>query len=287
MFRTLPQSLPKLSVLRKIRPGPNKEVRMPRAKLFLIPGYVWHLTHRCHNKQFLLRFDRDRHVWMGWMYQAKARYGLHVLNYAVTSNHIHLLVYADGRRYVIPRSILLAASRTALEYNRRKSRSGAFWEGNYHATAIETGSHFRNCLVYIDLNMVRAGVVRHPGDWPFCGFQEIRGKKTRNCLIEKKLLADLMGIADPGELSAVYQAWIMEALKSKDLSRKPIWTESVAVGREVFIERIKSDLGLKILHREKIPVSIHPEGYVLKDPTRTYTKRAFLPEKGVFRAKKW
>ncbi len=250
---------------------------MPRAKLFLIPGYIWHLTHRCHNRQFLLRFDRDRRVWMEWMYRAKTRYGLHVLNYSVTSNHIHLLVYADGKRHVIPRSIMLAASRTALEYNQRKRRSGAFWEGNYHATAIETGSHFRNCLIYIDLNMVRAGVVEHPRDWPFCGYQEIFGQRSRNCLIEKKLLVNLSGWAGLDGLLAVYQDWILDALKSKDLSRKPIWTESVAVGREVFINKIKTDLGLKILHREMIPDSLDPAGYVLKDPTQDYTKRRFLP----------
>lgn len=250
---------------------------MPRAKLFLIPGYIWHITHRCHNRQFLLRFDRDRRTWMQWMYQAKVSYGLHVLNYAITSNHIHLLVYADGRRYAIPRSILLTASRTALEYNRRKGRSGAFWEGNYHATAIETGSHFRNGLVYIDLNMVRAGVVRHPMDWPFCGFQEILGKKTRDCLIEKKLLMDLLGITNTAELRVVYQEWITEALESKDQARKPIWTESVAVGRAAFIEKIRSDLGLKILHREKLLDTADPERYVLKEPRRTYRKRTLLP----------
>ena len=167
---------------------------MPRAKLYLIPGYVWHLTHRCHNRDFLLRFNLDRKNWMDLIYQAIRRYGLHVLGYAITSNHIHLLVYADGRRDVIPRSIMLAASRTALDYNRRKGRSGAFWEGNYHATAVETGRHFHNCLTYVDLNMVRAGVVGHPMDWPFCGFQEIVGRRTRICLIDKKLLMELTGI---------------------------------------------------------------------------------------------
>jgi putative transposase len=272
-----PQPLLTPIVSKKIRRDALEEVHMPRAKLFLIPGYIWHLTHRCHNRQFLLRFDRDRRVWMDWMYRGKTRYGLHVLNYSVTSNHIHLLVYADGKRHVIPRSILLAASRTALEYNRRKSRSGAFWEGNYHATAIETGSHFRNCLMYIDLNMVRAGVVKHPRDWPFCGYQEIFEQRIRNCLIDKKLLMNLIGVAGPDELVAVYQDWIMEVLKSKDLSRKPKWTESVAVGREAFIDKIKADLGLKTLHREIIPDPIDSTGYVLKDPRWTYMKHKLWP----------
>jgi len=33
------------------------------------------------------------------------------------------------------------------------------------ATAIESGDHLLRCIVYIDLNMVRAGVVNHPSDW--------------------------------------------------------------------------------------------------------------------------
>jgi putative transposase len=77
----------------------------------------------------------------------------------VTSNHIHLLVVDDGDRAMIPRSIQLVAGRTAQEYNQRKTRKGAFWEDRYHATAIEGGEYLFRCIVYIDLDMARAGVV--------------------------------------------------------------------------------------------------------------------------------
>ncbi len=33
---------------------------------------------------------------MRWLFEAKKRYGLCVLNYMVTSNHIHLLVEGSG-----------------------------------------------------------------------------------------------------------------------------------------------------------------------------------------------
>ncbi len=33
------------------------------------------------------------------------------------------------------------------------------------ATAIETDQHLAQCIIYIDLNMIRAGEVTHPGDW--------------------------------------------------------------------------------------------------------------------------
>ena len=59
-----------------------------------------------------------------------------MLDYVVTSNHIHLLVKDTGED-AIAQSMQLIAGRTAQEYNERKNRHGAFWEDRYHATAIE------------------------------------------------------------------------------------------------------------------------------------------------------
>jgi len=152
---------------------------MPRANRHYLPGYVWHITHRCHKQEFLLKFARDRRRWLHWLFEAKTRYRLSVLNYAVTSNHIHLLVQDTGQKDAIPKSIQLIASRTGQEFNQRKDRKGAFWEDRYHATAVETDTHLVQCLVYIYLNMVRAGVVSHPSQWAFSGYNEIQACHQR------------------------------------------------------------------------------------------------------------
>ena len=131
---------------------------MPRANRYYLAGHVWHITHRCHKQQFLLRFARDRRAWVYWLYQARRRYGLCVLNYVVTSNHIHLLVRDQGGGEIAP-SMQLIAGRVAQQFNRRKSRKGAYWEDRYHATAVQADGHLARCMVYIDLNMVRAGAV--------------------------------------------------------------------------------------------------------------------------------
>ena len=123
---------------------------MARAKRHYIPGHVWHptslsklrrtgITHRCHKKEFLLKFAKDRQRWMHWLFEAKKRYGLAVLNFMITSNH--LIVAGDDSKDVISRSMQLVASRTAQEYNWRKNRKGAYWEDRYHATAIEQDDH--------------------------------------------------------------------------------------------------------------------------------------------------
>jgi putative transposase len=141
---------------------------MARATRHDIPNQIRHITQRCH-RDFLLKFKQDRHRWIQWLFEAKRRFGLVVLNYVVTSNHTHLILKDDHKDLTIPHAIGLIAGRTAQEYNQRKKRKGAFGEDRYHATAIETGEHLLRCLVYIDLNMVRTGVIDHPSKWPHGG----------------------------------------------------------------------------------------------------------------------
>ena len=218
---------------------------MARANRHYIPGYVWHITHRCYKKEFLLKFARDRRRWMDWLFEAKKRFNLSVLNYMATSNHIHLLVYDNNGRDVIPKSIQLIAARTGQEYNIRKKRKGAFWEDRYHATAIEQNDHLNRCLVYIDLNMVRAGVVDHPKLWPFCGYNEIQDPPRRYRILDLDSLARLTGCTDLPDLQAVHKRWIKGSLQADELERESHWTESIASGSKSFIEKVKQSLGFK------------------------------------------
>ena len=70
---------------------------MPRANRYFLPGYVWHITRRCHRRKFLLKFARDRRRYLRWLFEAKKRFGLCVVDYIVTSNHNHLLVKDTGQ----------------------------------------------------------------------------------------------------------------------------------------------------------------------------------------------
>jgi putative transposase len=220
---------------------------MARANRHYIPGYVWHITHRCHKKEFLLKFSRDRRRWIQWLFEAKKRFNLSVLNYMVTSNHIHLLVYDNHGPDVIPKSMQLIGARTGQEYNIRKKRKGAFWEDRYHATAIEQNSHLNRCLVYIDLNMVRAGVVEHPGMWQFCGYNEIQDPPRRYRIIDFDALARLVGCTDLQELQSAHKNWIKASLRHDEPERQSHWTQSIASGSKPFVEEVKKSLGFKAI----------------------------------------
>ena len=221
---------------------------MPRANRHFLPGHVWHITHRCHKKEMLLKFSRDRKAWIQWLFEARKRYGLKVLNYAVTANHIHLLVYGDTDTETIPRSVQLVAGRTAQAYNRRKNRRGAFWEDRYHATAVDTGDHLLRCMAYIDLNMVRAGAANHAAEWPHCGYHEIIDPPRRYRILDRDSLKQLLG-KDEKNLAEDYPAWVNERLAA-GTKREALWTESIAAGSREFISDVKEKLGIAVIHRD-------------------------------------
>jgi len=239
---------------------------MPRANRHHLPHHVWHITHRCHRQQFLLKFARDRQAWVRWLYAARRRFGLCVLDYAVTSNHVHLLVRDRGRGE-IARSMQLVAGRTAQAYNERKSRHGAFWEDRYHATAVESGEHLARCVVYIDLNMVRAGVVRHPAEWKAGGYQEIQVAPERYRVVNRAVLAEVLGIEDLSRLATTHGEWIEAALRERGQRRLPEWSESLAVGSRAFVEQVGSELGVRARHRQ---IESCGNLSVLRDPGASY-----------------
>jgi putative transposase len=223
---------------------------MPRASRQYIAGYVWHITHRRHKKEFLLKFVRDRRRYLQWLFQAKKPYGLSVLNYMVTSNHTHLLVRDKDQREVIADSMQLIAGRTGQQYNQRKNRKGAYWEDRYHATAVETDRHLIQCLVYMELNMVRAGVVGHPSEWPSSGYNEILEPRERYALIDYEGLRSLLEFRSMYDLTEAYRGWVEESLQEGSHFRDEKWTESVAVGSEAFVTATKEKLGFKAKGRE-------------------------------------
>jgi putative transposase len=239
---------------------------MPRANRHFLPGHVWHLTHRCHERNFLFKFARDRNRYLHWLYEARKRFGLCILNYVVTSNHVHLLV-KDTEKGAIARSMQLVAGRTAQGYNRRKSRLGAFWEDRYHATAIETDTHLHRCLVYIDLNMVRAGAVRHPSDWVHAGYGEIQKLPERYRLIDLPALTALCGFSSVAEFQLGHRHWVEEALRNGVAPRDDRWSDSIAVGSERFVEQVKAELGSAVGRRE---IAVENKTYTLREPSPPY-----------------
>ena len=70
-------------------------------------------------------------------------------------------------------------------HNRRISRKGTLWEERFKSLLIEGSEHALSTIAaYIDLNAVRAGIVKDPKDYRYCGYSEAvaGGKEARRGL---------------------------------------------------------------------------------------------------------
>ena len=179
---------------------------------------------------------------------------------------MHLLV-KDTAPSVIARSLQLVAGRTAQEYNQRKRRKGAYWEDRYHATAVQADGHLARCMAYIDLNMVRAGVVSHPAAWAHGGYAEIQSPPARYGVIDIGALCELLGFGDVAALQAAQREWVDESLRSDGRAQAPEWANAIAVGSPVFVAKVKADLGIAARHRH---VDVSGTSSVLREPEAAY-----------------
>jgi REP element-mobilizing transposase RayT len=74
-----------------------------------------------------------------------------VVHYSVQTNHVHLIVEADGKQ-ALSRGMRGVAIRVALAVNRALGRRGALWAERYHARALATPRAVRSALVYVLAN---------------------------------------------------------------------------------------------------------------------------------------
>ncbi len=152
----------------------------------------------------------------------------------------------DTGEDAIPKSMQLIAGKTAQQYNYRKKRKGAYWEDRYHATAVDTGEHLFRCLVYIDMNMVRAGIAKHPHDWATGGYNEIQNPRDRYSIIDHNGLARSLGFPNVPTFQEQHRRWIDDALDQNTLMREAKWSQSIAVGSETFVNQIAAAINPEI-----------------------------------------
>ena len=72
-----------------------------------------------------------------------------------------------------------------LAYNHSTGRTGTLWDGRFKSILVQGGDALRAVAAYIDLNPVRAGLVRRPEDYRWCSYAAAVGgmRLARNGLL--------------------------------------------------------------------------------------------------------
>jgi putative transposase len=172
---------------------------MPRIPRMVINDEttVYHVMSRSALDGFPLG-DIEKDFMLDLIKRYTALYFVEILGICIMGNHFHILVktlpeykftdqdikkrcvgfYGDDRAFtdgLIPslRSKLSNLSEFVREikvgfaryYNKRHNRRGYFWGDRFKSVIVDKGETLINCLAYIDLNPLRAGIVSRPEDY--------------------------------------------------------------------------------------------------------------------------
>jgi len=219
---------------------------MPRKPRFFVPGVPVHIVQRGNNRQAIFFEEADYEVYLSFLLEALDLHGCEVHAYVLMTSHTHIL--ATPRAKVSPSRMMQYVGRYYVPYvNQKYGRSGTLWEGRFKAAMVETSSYLLACYRYIELNPVRAHMVRHPADYRWSSYR-CNGLQARDGLITQHAEYRNLGLTDK-ERAERYQKLFELTPPDVELDALRLHTQSgTPLGSEKFREQIEAALAMKTGH---------------------------------------
>lgn len=136
---------------------------MARQPRFFAPDQPLHVIQRGNNRGAIFRDTSDYQLFLGYLAGAMRKHGVAVHAYVLMTNHWHLLATPLAPDSM-PKALQSLGRRYVQRFNWTYERSGTLWEGRYRASIIDSDRYLLTCMRYIELNPVRAAMVRNPAD---------------------------------------------------------------------------------------------------------------------------
>ena len=143
---------------------------MPRRARLSLPGIPWHIIQRGNNRSVCFFAEEDYRFYLDHLTELAEHFDCAVHAYVLMTNHVHLLLtpeQADG-----PALLMKHLGQRYVQYvNRTYRRSGTLWEGRFRSCLTQTEDYVLACYRYIELNPVRADMVRHPREYKWSSYR--------------------------------------------------------------------------------------------------------------------
>lgn len=148
--------------------------RLPR---LTVAGYPHHIIQRGNNRQSIFADRADYELLLELLDENARKFHVAIHAYVLMSNHFHVLATPETTEG-IPQMMQAVGRRYVRVFNQRWQRTGTLWEGRYRSTLIQAERYLLACMVYIDLNPVRAGLVGDPADYPWSSYLHLVGRRS-------------------------------------------------------------------------------------------------------------
>ena len=143
---------------------------MPRKARFCPAGYPVHIIQRGNNRQAIFTCDADTAAYAHWLNEGAERFGVGIHGWVFMTNHVHLLA-TPSHEDSLSRMMQYLGRLYVRQFNYAYTRSGTLFEGRFKTCIVQKNRYFLNCLRYIELNPVRAGMVKAPGDYRWSSYR--------------------------------------------------------------------------------------------------------------------
>lgn len=177
----------------------------------IAPEKTYHVVCRGINQKRIFRGARDYKKLLAIIKKAKKMYNFYLYSYNFLSNHIHLFI--ETKDISISKIMHYINGCYAGYFNHRNKRSGHLFQDRFYASLIDTESYFWAVSAYIDLNAVRAGLVKNPEDYPWSSYQFYFKGNFDNNLIDAERFLLLGGNGSIEELRQEYLEFVKEEAK--------------------------------------------------------------------------
>ena len=186
--------------------------RLPRLTL---PGYPHHIIQRGNNRQAIFLSSGDRQLLLDLLRENAEKFGVAIHAYVLMPNHFHVLA-TPTTAHGLPQMMQAVGRRYVRLFNNSNARTGTLWEGRYRSTLIQADRYLLACMVYIDLNPVRAGLVAQAADHPWSSHAHYAGFKVDSLITPHSLFWALGNT--PFAREAGYSALVRAGISGQELN---------------------------------------------------------------------
>jgi len=224
--------------------NPNHGGEMPRRPRITIPSVPVHLIQRGNNRQACFYAREDYQNFLQWLKEYARETECAVHSYVLMTNHVHLLV-TPAKRSSAGTLMKRLGQRYVQYINRTYKRSGTLWEGRFRSCIAQQERYLLICQKYIELNPVRAGLVKHPGEYPWSSYRANAQGEESDFLSQHPLFMNL-GRTCAARLAA-YRALFRSALAPGIADEiRNATNGNYALGDERFKTEVEKALGCRI-----------------------------------------
>ena len=143
---------------------------MPRPPRIVLPSVPLHVIQRGNNRLPCFACRSDYLAYLEILRECAYDCGCALHAYVLMTNHVHLLLSPDDAHGA---SVLMRrlGQRYVQYFNRRHTRTGTLWEGRFRSCLVLDEPYLLACQRYIELNPVRARMVKKPEHYPWSSYQ--------------------------------------------------------------------------------------------------------------------